>query len=295
MIKTIIVDDEPAIAEEMKNLLGAEEGLDIAGAYTEPLKALEAAEKIIPECAFLDIEMIGMSGIELAERLLSINSEMEIVFVTAYNHYATQAFEVNAVDYLLKPVQPARLKKTLDRLRRRREVYGEKNTGCTIRSFGGFEVYVGRHILKWNRSKTREVFAYLLQWCGKSISKYKLCDELWTGHFQEQALAYLQTSIWSIRKKLREVAFEGIHIEFSDDRYHVWLDRVEWDAAEFGKHYREYKKSGRLKDLEASLDYYSGEYMEGEDWLWAYADRESFRRMYEELVDKNKIAKSFER
>lgn len=286
MIKTIIVDDEPVILDEMKDLFEGENSFDIAGIYTEPLKALDEAREIMPECAFLDIEMMGMSGIELAERLASINTDMDIIFVTAYNNYAAQAFEVNAIDYLLKPVQPARLKKTLERLVEKRKIYSKnKKIKCTIRSFGSFEVFIGENIIKWNRSKTKEVFAYLIQWQGKSISKYMLSEELWPQHSQEQALAYLQTSIWAIRKKFREVGFQGVHIEYSDDKYFIKLDGVDWDAVKFERHYQEFKKFGKREEVKAALNYYRGEYLEGEDWLWAYADRESYRRMYKELVD----------
>lgn len=286
MIKTIIVDDEPTITEEMVDLFRKHKSYEVCGAYSEPLSALEEAKRIKPDCAFLDIEMMGVNGIELAERLLALNPDMEIVFVTAYNHYAAQAFEINAVDYLLKPVRSERLKKALDRMdHNRKDKPKLSRSACTIKCFGGFEVFAGDQRIKWNRSKTRELFAYLLQYQGKSLSKYTLCELLWPEHPQEQALAYLQTSIWSIRKKFKETGHEGIHIEYSDNRYFVKLDGVSRDVAEFEKHYREFKRTGDQKERLAALEYYQGEYMDGEDWLWAYEDRARYGRMYEELMN----------
>lgn len=285
MLRAIIVDDEPAILDEMKDLLSAEEGISVIGAYTEPLRALEEARLIKPQCAFLDIELMGMSGIELAERLFSIDPDMDIVFVTAYNNYGAQAFEVNAVDYLLKPVRAERLRRTLEKLQKKREnICTCNNSLCTIRSFGGFAVYVGERAVKWSRAKTKELFAILLHRKGKSITKYKLCELLWPEQTQEHALAYLQTSIWAIRKSFRNLGFQGISIEYHDNRYLMKLDGFDWDVIDFEKHYQVYKKSRSAEELEAALRLYTGEYLEEEGWLWAYADRERCRSMYRELI-----------
>jgi two-component SAPR family response regulator len=284
MLTAIIVDDEPAILDEMKDLLSAEKGIAVAGVYTEPLKALEEAKTIKPQCAFLDIELMGMSGIELAERLFFINPDMDIIFVTAYNNYGAQAFEVNAVDYLLKPVCAERLRRTLEKLQKRRKnICTDNNSLCTIRSFGGFAVYVGEHAVKWSRSKTKELFALLMQQKGKSITKYKLCELLWPEQTQEHTLAYLQTSMWSIRKSFRDMGFRGISIEYCDDRYLMKLDNVFWDVSEFERHYQAFKKSGSAEELKAALRLYADEYLEEEDWLWAYAERERCRSMYIEI------------
>ena len=284
MIKTIIVDDEPIIMEELADLLSNYKNYKVSGIYSEPLAALEEAKNLKPDCAFLDIEMMGMDGIELAERLLMLNHGMEIVFVTAYNHYAAQAFEVNAVDYLLKPVSPDRLQKALVKMEKRRPLSLEiTNQSCIIKCFGGFEVFVGDQRIKWSRAKTRELFAYLLQWQGKSLSKYMLSELFWPEQSQEQALAYLQTSIWTIRKKFKEAGYEGLRIEYSDHRYFVSLDGVISDIAEFKKHYHEFKKTKEAKENKMAREYYKGAFLEGEDWLWAYSDRAKYEGMYKEL------------
>lgn len=292
MIKTIIVDDEPEIIHEMKFLLEELKGFDIVGVYTNPLQAIEEAGKKLPECAFLDIEMFGMSGLEVAERLSFINPNIEVVFVTAYNNYASQAFEVNAIDYILKPIKRERLERLLVKLLNKKENNSRENNNkvgnskCSIKSFGDFVVSIGDQTIKWKRHKTKELFAYLLQLQGKSILKYKLCELLWPELSQEQALANLQTSIWAMRKSFKEICFEGIKIEYHDDRYIVKLEDVEWDVLEFEKYYQIYKKTGSEKDLEKALVHYSGEYLEGEEWLWAYAPRENYRIIRKSMVVK---------
>ena len=116
-MKTILIDDEPMALEVLANLLPAYEDLDIVGRYTNPLDALEKIKITEPDIIFLDIEMGNMNGLELAQVFMAELPKVEIVFVTAYSQYAVDAFELNAIDYLLKPIQEKRLIKAIERLR----------------------------------------------------------------------------------------------------------------------------------------------------------------------------------
>lgn len=112
-LKTIIVDDEWLVREELKTLLVEYPEIQIMGEAANVIQAIELVKKSMPDVIFLDIQMPGASGFELLERT-DINSK--IIFVTAYDRYALKAFEVNALDYLLKPIQKERLAITIQRL-----------------------------------------------------------------------------------------------------------------------------------------------------------------------------------
>jgi len=114
MIRTLIVDDEPYAREELAELLGSDPDIEILGSATNAIEALGLIQRFKPDVVFLDIQMPKLSGMELVAMLDPLP---RIVFVTAFDEYAIQAFEENAFDYLLKPVEPARLAKTLSRLR----------------------------------------------------------------------------------------------------------------------------------------------------------------------------------
>jgi DNA-binding LytR/AlgR family response regulator len=114
MIRTLIVDDEELARRELRESLRTEADIMLVGEAANGLKAIEAIEQLQPDLLFIDIEMPGLNGFEV---LNSVNRIPATIFVTAYDQYAIQAFEVNAVDYLLKPVTPARLQKTLARAR----------------------------------------------------------------------------------------------------------------------------------------------------------------------------------
>lgn len=121
-MKALIADDEPLLARSLEAALAeAWPELEIAAVAANGPEAVEAAERVKPEVAFLDIRMPGMTGLEAAAEIADRMGEAApaIVFVTAYDQYATEAFELAAVDYVLKPVQLERLKATVERLKAR--------------------------------------------------------------------------------------------------------------------------------------------------------------------------------
>jgi two-component system, LytTR family, response regulator len=119
----IIVDDEPAARRTVRECCEREADLKVVGEYGDSRTALEAIRREPPQVLFLDIQMDSMTGMALA-RALEPETLPLIVFVTAYDHYALEAFEVSAVDYLLKPFDDARFKATVARVRRRHEAAG---------------------------------------------------------------------------------------------------------------------------------------------------------------------------
>ena len=118
MMDVIIVDDEPAARRTVRECCEREGDLNVVGEYGDGRAALEAIRARAPHLLFLDIQMDSMTGMALARALDPATLPL-IVFVTAYDHYALEAFEVCAVDYLLKPFDDARFKATAARVRRR--------------------------------------------------------------------------------------------------------------------------------------------------------------------------------
>jgi len=113
LYNALIVDDERLARQDLKDLLKDCENIRIVGEADSVKTAQKAIEELSPDVIFLDIQMPGESGFELLEK---IRVTAKIIFVTAYDEYAIRAFEINALDYLLKPVSPERLKRALERL-----------------------------------------------------------------------------------------------------------------------------------------------------------------------------------
>ena len=118
-LKAVLVDDEQLARDELGYLLGQIGGVEVVGQAGDGLEALAVIDRSDPELIFLDVQMPGLTGFEVARRLLESGPAAHIIFVTAYDQHAIEAFEINAVDYLLKPVDQARLEKALERARRR--------------------------------------------------------------------------------------------------------------------------------------------------------------------------------
>jgi two-component system, LytTR family, response regulator LytT len=118
-IRAVVVDDEQLAREELCYLLGKVGGVEVVGQAGNGVEALDVIEDSRPELVLLDVQMPGLTGFEVARRLSENGFEAHIVFVTAFDRHAIQAFEVNAVDYLLKPVEVDRLGTAVDRVRRR--------------------------------------------------------------------------------------------------------------------------------------------------------------------------------
>src|SRR5512133_104413 len=115
-MKALIVDDERRARLELRRLLAAHPEVQIVGEARDGAEACELVRKLLPDLLFLDIQMPGMTGFEVLEALPEMP---QVIFTTAYDEYAIKAFEVNALDYLLKPVAPARLAAALARTRPR--------------------------------------------------------------------------------------------------------------------------------------------------------------------------------
>ena len=118
-LRAVIVDDEQLARDELGYLLGRVGGIEVIGQAGNGVEALTTIDRLQPDLVFLDVQMPGLTGFEVARRLLDVQAGSQIIFVTAFDQHAIEAFEVNAVDYLLKPVDPARLEVAVQRARKR--------------------------------------------------------------------------------------------------------------------------------------------------------------------------------
>jgi two-component system, LytTR family, response regulator len=118
-LRAVLVDDEQLARDELRYLLGQVGGIDVIGQAGNGAEALDVIARLEPDLVLLDVQMPGLTGFEVARRMLDGGPGAHIIFVTAFDQHAIEAFEVNAVDYLLKPVEPGRLAVAVQRARRR--------------------------------------------------------------------------------------------------------------------------------------------------------------------------------
>ncbi|MCR2807977.1 response regulator transcription factor [Paenibacillus soyae] len=123
MVRAIIVDDEPLSVRRLKHLLAEYEDLEVCGAFLTPREAYEYVRANPIQVAFLDISMPEVDGMSLSRLLLESEPSLSVIFVTGFDDYAVQAFEVNALDYLMKPVTEQRLARTWQKIKEKYRDY----------------------------------------------------------------------------------------------------------------------------------------------------------------------------
>ena len=247
-MKILLVDDEPL---QLKRLTDAakkalpEESEFLC--YTNPLIAWENTKNTPVDIAFLDIEMPVLNGIMLAKKLKSVNPQINVIFITAYNEYAFDAYKIHASGYVQKPVNVDKIKAELNELRYSVELPSTKK--IQVKCFGNFEVFANGAPLKFARSKSKELFAYLIDREGAAVNVSELNAILW----DEDKNSYLRNLIADIQETLKSADAEDVFIK---RRNECFIDPTKIDCDAY-----EYKNNNPT-----AVRMYRGEYMTQYEW-----------------------------
>lgn len=206
----ICVDDEVLALQNftfiMQNLLPEQK----VYAFTDGEKAIESFGNEKIDIAFLDINMCP-SGIEMGHRLKKLNPDVKLVFITAYNNYAFEAFQLDVVDYLLKPYDQAQVKHCLIKLGIIDEAKGYKRVYFSTMPCFGLFVNNERVLIRGSRMK--EVLAYLVSVEGREVSNRELLENVWgVEEIDESSLVLARVTIKHLYEKLKEYGIEDILI-----------------------------------------------------------------------------------
>ncbi len=284
MIKAIIVDDERLSIEKLAKLLRDNGLATVVGAFTDPLEALEFLKENKVDTAFLDIEMPDMDGIELSGHMMDLQSEIAIVFVTAYNQYAVEAFRLNAMDYLMKPVMAERLRETINRIRERRGL-GARLETVHVRCFGRFSVMAGQEAVKFRTEKAEELLAFLIDKRTGFVSRREIIDGLWEDFDGDRALIHFNTTLHYLKKALLSC---GIEIQISYDRggYRLSLEALPCDYLEFCAFVDrgEGVNPANILEYEQKARLYATEYLSGWEYGWVGRKRLLLEEQYIRLL-----------
>lgn len=282
MIKVALVDDERPALRELEYMLKEYPEISVLGMYTDPFAALEEIQNIKPHVVFLDINMIRMKGIDLATSILEMLPTTKIVFITAHEHYAVRAFEIEALDYLIKPITQERLNNTVQRITSKSEV--DEEAKPFIQCFESFNLYVEGELVVWHHSKAKEIFAFLIHKQGMPVDWQVIVDAVWPDYDCEKGHANFHANMYLLRKLLRNHGLEKI-IENKRGHYRILTQKVECDVYEFQRIIAEtpYAKPDKNK-LNKALALYKGEYMGDNDYLWAFSKVAALSKDYQKFV-----------
>ncbi|OEH84504.1 hypothetical protein BHU72_09875 [Desulfuribacillus stibiiarsenatis] len=277
MRKVLLIDDEETGLDILEILLSEFEEIEVSGRYTDPVEALERLKVEIIDAVFLDIEMPEISGMEFARRVQEMNEQTKIIFVTAHMDFAVEAFEIESLDYILKPVTKARLHQSVRRILHATNKHKPKDSSISIRCFGHFDVYSHdeNETLTWKTNKVRELCAYLIHFEGNLVERDRIIDTLWPEVPVDKARTSLYTNISYLRSTFKEHGFENVIMK-KDSCYYINLLNFKCDLIEWKNLNNTIENiSQENKHLfEKILDIYKDEYMAKSGYSWAEEKRQ---------------------
>lgn len=224
-MRVIIVDDERLALRQF--LMETEEmpGIEVAGAFTNPLEALEFVKEHPVEAAFLDIAMPGMNGITLTEKLREVRPDLVVIFITGYEQFTLEALKVKADYYLTKPYNQKDITEVLERARllsarQKKRVY--------IRTFGRFDVFIDGKAVYFPSAKAKELLALCVDHKGGAVTIEEAVDKLWENRVYDERVKNLyRKAVMQLRQVLGEHGAEEI---FSGSRGACQIDVMKVDC-----------------------------------------------------------------
>ncbi|MBP2241579.1 two-component SAPR family response regulator [Cytobacillus eiseniae] len=286
-MNVILIDDEQLALNYLEYQLLEITDFHIIGKYTDSLDAIAAIEKNGVDIIFLDIHMPEIDGIELAEQLLEKKPHLKIIFVTAFDDYAVKAFELNALDYVLKPVSKERLLNTIKRIEQT-----DSSSSILLPEMEKLNVSMFQQVsisydqqqrmpLRFRTTKIQQLFIYMLHRRGHVIEKHELIDLIWPDLEPKKALSQLYTAIYNLRKTL--APFERhFHITNTLDGYVMTFEDLLIDVDEFERLIRSGDSLSHetIADYEQAVNLYKGEYLQDYDYFWIINERQRLQFLW---------------
>ena len=203
----IAVDDEALMLGALVAAVEASPDITAVNKFSDCDAALQFVKENSVDIAFLDINMRGMGGLALAEKIRAVCPDCKIVFCTGYEEYAIPAFKLHASGYLMKPISAEDVQGEID------NIVGVRNKEkpLTVKCFGNFEVYVNNQNLVFKRLKTKELFAFLVDRNGASMTAKQICAVLFPDDFDDtKNAAYLRQLVLDLKNTLKSVGAEAV-------------------------------------------------------------------------------------
>ncbi|HYE82793.1 MAG TPA: response regulator [Clostridia bacterium] len=284
MIRAMILDDEQPSVDKLERLLTDSGMADVKKKFTEPLAALEFLKDNPVDAVFLDIKMPDMDGIELSSRITRLQDSIAIVFVTAYNEYAVEAFRINALDFLMKPVTAVRLKETLDRIVKERDIPIQP-AKALVQCLGRFRTTDGTNEVKFRTEKAEELFAFLVDQRGDYISRSRIIDCLWEQHREDRALNLFNTTLHYVKKALLQCDI-NIPIQYDKGSYRIDTSGFSCDYYSFYAvtSFAVSINDANISEFEEAAGLYKGDYLSAKEFVWAERNRQMLKDQYIRLL-----------
>ena len=203
----IAVDDEALMLGALTAAIEASNDITSVARFSDCEAALEYAKSNPIDIAFLDINMRGMGGLALAEKIVSARPACKIVFCTGYEEYAISAFKLHASGYLMKPISAEDVQGEIDNIKGVRA----QEKLLTVKCFGDFEVYAKNEKVVFKRLKSKELFAFLIDRKGAGMTAKQICAVLFPDDTDDtKNSSYLRQLVMDLKNTLKSVGAERV-------------------------------------------------------------------------------------
>ena len=246
-MKAIAVDDEIYMLETLEEAISASSDIEEVKSFSTCSAALAYASENPVDIAFLDINMRGIGGLGLAEKLMELYPYCKIIFCTGYEEYAVSAFKLHVSGYLMKPITAEAVQKEIDHIK------GVKSSEklLTIKCFGNFEVFYNGEGLSFKRKKAKELLAVLVDRKGAGITVKQICAILFPDDTDDiKNAAYLRQLVMDLKNTLKTIHAEDV-LQHDTPYYRIDTNLVNCDYLSF---------------LESGKPQFHGEYMSQYSW-----------------------------
>jgi two-component SAPR family response regulator len=248
----ICVDDALPIMEDTVAMCEKIPQVTSVKGFTRPREAVEWLEKHPVDIALLDIDMPEIDGLLLAQKLKQRYPDAAVIFLTAYEQFAVQAFRQHASGYLLKPVAMEDLREEIAYACSRKRVWPSGH--IVVKTFGDFEIFVDGETLPFRRMKSKELLAYLIDRNGSGVTRPDIFAVLWGDSvYDRSGQKYLDAVVRSLRDTLKNAGIGEI-LEIKSGLLRIRPELLDCDLYHF------------LENDPAAINAYRGEYLRAYEW-----------------------------
>ena len=290
-MRAIIIDNETTIEKHVSQVFEKASEFKLIGNYSDPRQAFNEIIEYTPDVVFIEVELTEVNGIDLAKAIKKKYKNISIVLMSMKKEYAVKAFDIEAVDYLLKPLQKRRLAITFNRLQGLIAKQKREQRQIMVCSFGDLQfksLNTNEYLdVKWRTKKTQELFAYLLHHQQKPVRKDILIETLWSHVDAEKGQSLLYSGIYQIRRTLKDIDCP-IEIVNHESTYILKTNKVKYDISEWELAMDQLPPLNKntLAEYIRVIKMYKGDYLDNLDYLWVEAERDLLRSIWSYHIRK---------
>ncbi|WP_238483709.1 response regulator [Anaerosporobacter faecicola] len=232
MLKTILVDDEMLVMEQFEIECEELEEVEVIGKFNLPSKAIQFVQGNRVDIAILDIEMPEMNGIELGKKLRSIQPDIVLIYITGYENYALEAFQVYAAAYILKPFDAEEI---MHAIQTAKLLVKGKKKDFVVKTFGRFDLFVQDKLVSFTNAKAKELLAICVDRQGGTVTMEEAIDKLWEDReYDDRVKNLYRKTIVQLTSTLKQAGAEDIFINQRGVCY-IDKEKIECDYYELLK------------------------------------------------------------